>query len=673
MKKAVISLCILGFLLGATLHVTDASSMHTDHSFHFSHPVIHEHGAYAELSIANAPETLQREGEPMLPYATNTMTLPFGATIKDVEVHVSGVHTRHLDTKIIPAPRPVRLDRQPAEPVQTEGPVYDSAELYPSSWLQWHTGAGLHDGRHVTFLTLQAYPARYAPQADLLRSVEHIEVEVTYEEPAQQTLAADGGLLVIAPETFTDELQPLADHKNGWGINTEIATLSQTAGVQGRDAAEKIKYYIKRSVERDGMSNVLLVGSADRLPVRQSYTDDGHDTPFITDLYYADIYTADGSFSSWDTNGNDRFGEYDYQGETDEMDLYPDVYLGRLPCDSEADVTTVVDKIIQYETAAFGAPWFDRAVLVGGDSHDDDGEVLEGEYTKDYAERYLDAFDVTKLYASAGDVSAQNIRREINAGAGFVDLSGHGNRYSWATHPPGDFDSWAGFKISDVSRLSNDNEYPVVVLDACSCGNFEDGTCIAWQFVKASDRGAIATYAATALSWGYLGSYCVQGLSGYVDVRLTEHIADGGTAGMALARMQEDYLNGHANLDAIGLKVVEEFALFGDPTLAIGGRGGCSIGTPQPGHLYLWGTQLTSTWFGRTIVVGPLEVSATTSDDITSVEFYVDGELQHTATEQPFTWEWDQRSFGSRTLEIVGYREGGGTSNHSIDVLSFNL
>jgi len=673
MKKAVISLCILGFLLGATLHVTDASSMHTDHSFHFSHPVIHEHGAYAELSIANAPETLQREGEPMLPYATKTMTLPFGATIKDVEVHVSGVHTRHLDTKIIPAPRPVRLDMQPAQPVQTMGPVYDSAELYPSSWLQWHTGAGLHDGRHVTFLTLQAYPTRYAPQADLLRSVEHIEVEVTYEEPAQQTLAADGGLLVIAPETFTDELQPLADHKNGWGITTEIATLSQTAGVQGRDAAEKIKYYIKRAVERDGMSNVLLVGSADRLPVRQSYTDDGHDTPFITDLYYADIYTADGSFSSWDTNDNDRFGEYDYQGETDEMDLYPDVYLGRLPCDSEADVTTVVDKIIQYETAAFGASWFDRAVLIGGDSHDDDGEVLEGEYTKDYAERYLGAFDVTKLYASAGDVSAQNIRREINAGAGFVDLSGHGNRYSWATHPPGDFDSWPGFKISDVSLLSNANQYPLVVLDACSCGNFEDGTCIAWQFVKAQGKGAIATYAATALSWGYLGSYCVQGLSGYVDVRLTEHIADGGTAGMALAQMQEDYLNGQAGLDAIGYKVVEEFALFGDPTLAIGGRGGCSIGTPQQGYLYLWGNQLMSTLFGRTIVVGPLEVSATTSDDITSVEFYVDGELQHTATEQPFTWQWDQRSFGSRTLEIVGYREGGGTSNHSIDVLSFNL
>jgi len=673
MKKAAISLCILALLLGTTFHVAGAPPSHAAYSFHFSAPSVETRDGYVALSVDNATTMLQHAGEPVMPSATKTVTFPRGTRITDVDVHVHGMHTRPIDTKVVPGPEPIPLNMQTATPVQEPGPVYDSSEMYPEEWLRWHTGAGLHEGEHVMFLTLQMFPVRYAPQADVLRYVERIDVEVSYEEPSSSPVAADGGLLIIAPETFSDELQPLVDHKNGWGIDTELATLSETAAVRGRDDAEKIKYYIKRMVERNGVSSVLLVGSADRLPTRMSYTDDGHDTPFITDLYYADIYAADGSFSSWDSNDNDRFAEIDYRGNSDTLDLYPDVELGRLPCDSEGDVETVVDKIIQYETTASGAEWMDRAVLCAGDSHDDDDGVLEGEYTKNHADRYLGDFDITRLYASTGDLSTQKIRQEISTGAGFVDFSGHGNRYSWATHPPGDFDTWTGFKISDISLLSNDGAYPVVVLDACSCGDFSDGTCIAWQFVRASDKGAIATYAATALSWGYLGSYCVQGLSGYMDVHLTEHIAARGTTGAALSNAQTDYLNDHGDLDAIGYKVVQEFALFGDPTLAIGGRGGCSIGAPRQGHLYLYGNEVMSTWFGRTIVVGPVEVSATTSEDITTVEFHVDGELQHTATEQPYTWRWDQRSLGSRTLTIVGHRQGGGTSEHSIQVLYFNL
>ena len=45
---------------------------------------------------------------------------------------------------------------------------------------------------------------------------------------------------------------------------------------------------------------------------------------FLSDLYYADVYDSEGEFSSWDTNQNSFYGEYDHNGETDMMDLYPD-------------------------------------------------------------------------------------------------------------------------------------------------------------------------------------------------------------------------------------------------------------------------------------------------------------------------------------------------------------
>jgi len=77
------------------------------------------------------------------------------------------------------------------------------------------------------------------------------------------------------------------------------------------------------------------------------------------------------------------------------MDLYPDVYVGRLACDSTSEVSSVVDKIIYYESATYGSEWFERAVLCGGDSHDDNGGVLEGEYTKEHADNYLGDFEIT--------------------------------------------------------------------------------------------------------------------------------------------------------------------------------------------------------------------------------------------------------------------------------------
>ena len=55
------------------------------------------------------------------------------------------------------------------------------------------------------------------------------------------------------------------------------------------------------------------------------------DEIFVSDLYYADIYNGTGGFSSWDSNTNNIFGEYHWEGQTDAVDLHPDVYLTRLP------------------------------------------------------------------------------------------------------------------------------------------------------------------------------------------------------------------------------------------------------------------------------------------------------------------------------------------------------
>ncbi|MGC9308757.1 MAG: C25 family peptidase propeptide domain-containing protein, partial [Thermoplasmatota archaeon] len=152
------------------------------HIFSFGQPEI-TRGEWTRVSIKGCT-TLLHEGEPMLPFATHTMTFPLGTKVKEVHVSLGDMEAWHLDATVAPAPKPVSLSMQHAEMVQEPGPVYSRSDVYPSEWVRWTTGAGLHNGEHVTFLTLQVFPVRYAPQVHELRFVDSIEVEVTYEKPS---------------------------------------------------------------------------------------------------------------------------------------------------------------------------------------------------------------------------------------------------------------------------------------------------------------------------------------------------------------------------------------------------------------------------------------------------------------------------------------------------------
>jgi hypothetical protein len=64
----------------------------------------------------------------------------------------------------------------------------------------------------------------------------------------------DYNFLIITPGDFSDELQPLVGHKKQYGIVTKIVTLDDVYEsvyfpVNGRDDAEKIKYFIKSAKE----------------------------------------------------------------------------------------------------------------------------------------------------------------------------------------------------------------------------------------------------------------------------------------------------------------------------------------------------------------------------------------------------------------------------------------
>ena len=283
---------------------------------------------FVEMSVDRPFGTLHKPGEPLLPRKVETFEFPFGTKITDVSYEFKNLQSFSLSQKILPAPYPVISGMQ-AEPVFTmKEEIYQLDEFYPDDWFKISTGGGLNgDNEQKTFVTVQTFPARYNPVDNTVLYVDGITVSIQYEEPKEPLLSANDefDMVIIAPECFSSDLQPLIDHKNSVDVKTFLKTTEEIYDeYDGVDRPEQIKYFIKDAKETWNVTYVLLVGglksiiygkprddpnqgSKDwHLPVRYTnLVEQGsfNDPGFISDLYFMDIYDGEVQFSSWDSNG----------------------------------------------------------------------------------------------------------------------------------------------------------------------------------------------------------------------------------------------------------------------------------------------------------------------------------------------------------------------------------
>ena len=398
----------------------------------------------------------------------------------------------------------------------------------------------------------------------------------------------DYDMVIIAPEKFSNMVQPLINHKNNYGVETFLKIVEEIYNdYPGRDEAEQIKYFIKDAIENFGVQYVLLIGSIDEVPIRKcevtwDYYGDIFVDNIISDLYYGDIYDGNGSFSSWDSNNNGIFSEYImktlFENGTyrhvpiiiDDVDLYPDVGVGRLPCKNTFEVRLVVNKIITYESKSYGKEWFNKIILMGGDTFPNYGDTYEGEFINDYVASKIDDFRAIRLWTSKGNFKRFLINLAISMGAGFVCYSGHGFEFGFGTYPPNN-DNMIMYYTPNILGLFNGKRLPVIFLDACSCAKLDYDIfgvkfpCFAWAIVKKPNGGAIASVGATALIYGTIFPLS----EGFL--RLDAEFFDSYEPGIALSKMlmnaQKKYLD-NVWRDYL---TIEEAILIGDPSLKVGG------------------------------------------------------------------------------------------------------
>jgi len=363
---------------------------------------------YNQIEMSDVSTFLMEPGKPMLPKVVKTFELPFGVKNVKVEVNVFNIDENSVIKDIQPSPRmlPMIATEQTRSVKQEKDLViYSSNDPYPSDWYKYSIRSGLNsENKRVTYVIVHIYPIKYIPNQGKLLIAESSNINVNYEKivETKTDIISTYDLVIITPSKFANELERLETHKNDVGVNTFIKTTEEIyENYDGTDKPEQIKYFIKDAIETYDIKYVLLVGGLKSqvyakprddtnqgstgwyLPVRYtnlydkpkyplSAEDEIFDPGVISDLYYADIYDGEGDFSSWDTNNDGIFAAWGHpnqniENDTD-IDMVPDVCVGRLACTSLKEVKTVIDKIIKYETSPIKeSDWFNKMTVISGD------------------------------------------------------------------------------------------------------------------------------------------------------------------------------------------------------------------------------------------------------------------------------------------------------------------
>ena len=549
---------------------TAGNELVREYKFNFSYD-----GENIDMKIEGCNSLDYNDGMPVIPSKHVVLTFPSSTRIIKVEWKAENISFKKLDAsfEISPYAREIGSGKE----IKSSS-IYAS---YPDNWVRYRIGRGLSHGNRVVFLPLHIYPLRILENGTAAFA-SHVDIKIEYEiyESVNESIY---DMVIIAPQKYENILNRLIEEKNEHGIRTKFVSTDDIYegkyfGVNGRDDAEKIKYFLKDAIEQWGIKYVMLVGDLSLVPSRKVYSFVWGKDGMYSDYYYADIYDANNSFCSWDSNGNGKFGEVG--DNPDKVDLYADLYVGRLLCSDENEVETLVNKIITYENTAYNSSWFKRMILMGGDTFPKWNDFAEGEVVNKCVEEATPDFEHIKIQTSLHNFHPRNINKVWSEGAGFICYSGHGFEYGFGTYPK-DKRRMIKYYTPYLLAVHNGEKLPVIFWDACLTAKLDyymfgnkNVPCIAWYVVKKPDGGAIASIGATESATTTVTCCGPTGQAGYLDLHFFMSYRHGVRLSEMLVNAKNDYLNdiaaGKAD-DRLYKMTLEQFILLGDPSLMVGG------------------------------------------------------------------------------------------------------
>lgn len=454
-------------------------------------------------------------GEPVLPVTSVILALPQGMELASVEL--SSLGTGEIiasGTAPVLAPNPVPFDGQQTE--MDWGQILDrsltSSELVKFTNHTWggyrlaslavtpvlydHTAQTLAFYRQLEF-RLELAPTTDTPPpnpsvADRIAAVvANPEVLTTYTAFSPASDSERYEYLVITNATLAREFEPLIQDKIAQGVSAKIATIEWIAtnysGTENGDLADRIRHFLQDSYWNHGTQWVLLGGDVEIVPARGVYAAVGNvvDTRLPTDMYYACL---DGP---WNGDGDDLWGEPTDGAGGRDIDLVPEIYVGRAPVSNATEARNFVAKTLLYSNNPH--PNAKMALLLGEKLD----SITQGSVSNEIIRQQTIPADwrVVTLYDTDTQAwTTSQVVAQLNGSPNLVHHLGHANA-----------NYVARMTTPQVAGLSN--AFPFIMYSqGCDTGSFDTrDVAIAEQHVVAP-RAAVAVVMNSRYGWYVPGS-----------------------------------------------------------------------------------------------------------------------------------------------------------------------
>ena len=298
--------------------------------------------------------------------------------------------------------------------------------------------------------------------------------------------------VIVTTNAMKSEFQRLADWKTQKGVKAKVLTTEYIDSAYSQYSTQQLR--IKHALRNyyDGqyknLKYVLLGGSHSCVPSQLCYIHyliDHDHTP--SDYFYSCFDTMD-----WDTNHNGEVGEV-----PDQVDIYPEIFVTRLPARNTTDARIMVDKIIGYETAPNLSAWQNRLLMGGTELRKTKNGMSDSEYRSNrifnnYINPYWNGarvrfFDTGTDFPDGANYqfNSYNLKYVLSQGYPFVNIYTHGNYDHWKMEV-GDFTN------TNIDEISNPI-YSIITTNSCTTNGFDKSdTCFSNKFLQTSNSGVVA-------------------------------------------------------------------------------------------------------------------------------------------------------------------------------------
>lgn len=404
-------------ILSTKNQLIDSNSL--SYTFSFQQPLFDtisvDNTEFSTVSMAGCISLNKDIGAPMMPIKSISFLLPPQKTIS--QISVSGqpeiISTRNIDLNqkpLMPSQANVPFGHEPLQDFTIDTELYVLDAFYPQQQYLDYT-IGFSRGYQIASVNI--IPLQYNPKQAIIRYYPELTVTIDVQDCIPNYLFRDREddkqwvqNLVINPEiaevytSMTTPLfeypggicdpndqydyviitttqngldywqktssipynwQSLLDHHNANGLTGTLVTRQEieqcpdywNSTALFNDTQAKIREFCKDAYLSWGTSYILIGGNGNLIPARKMKT--AYESNIDSDIYYSNL---DKCFNA---NQNQWWGEEGDEG----FDLYAELFIGRVTCNSPQDVSNWLTKNLYYANSV-DPNYFENAAFYGG-------------------------------------------------------------------------------------------------------------------------------------------------------------------------------------------------------------------------------------------------------------------------------------------------------------------